>query len=95
MSAVEQLDRKPGVWLDGVGYKYKCSMRGCEAVASGYHDISITGIGDFIFHCNDPDHDRITGEAAQEIDEQRELGRILSNERRIAIAGGALPQEEM
>jgi len=34
----------------------ECMYPGCHRRSSGYYDITITGIGDFIFHCDDVIH---------------------------------------
>ena len=64
-------DRKPGVWRDGIGYSYKCAVQGCEQPSAGYYDLSVTGIGDFLFHCSDKEHEAAVFAEGERIDEER------------------------
>lgn len=64
------LERKSGDW-SSIPAKYKCDVKGCDNPAVSYYDITITGIGDFIHHCANPEHEQIVIEAGQWVDKQR------------------------
>lgn len=49
----------------------KCTIMGCDRRSSGYYDLTITGIGDFVNHCDIPEHKNIVYEYGAEVDRKR------------------------
>lgn len=56
---------------ENYGYKFVCECEGCERPATGYYDLTCGPLGDFVQHCDLPEHEAAVFAYGARMDKER------------------------